>query len=84
VSKPTLYQRYHDGGGRAVNRAGVAAVVVETATVTVKADALRDLVPAPGDFYRDASGGWWEVKTVGPLADGSYPLACERWKDGAA
>lgn len=69
--------------------AGVEAVVkpgddatAQNVTWDVRASSLGGVTPRAGDRCRGTDGIWWTVKNVGALADGSYPLLCEREEGG--
>lgn len=85
-----LYQRRAASGGVRQQVAGVRANLKpgddakgNAATWLVAADTIGDLVPQPNaDRMRGTDGVWWEVKEVGPLADGHYPCKCDRVAEG--
>ncbi len=49
-----------------------------TATIAFDPKHIGNAPPAVGDRYSDATGQWWLVRSVGAVANGLYPCACQK------
>lgn len=79
----TVYHRLTPDGKLHEQFAGLTFAPAGDNAFTVPAADLAGLTPRPGDRLRTADGKWRTVASVGPLADGKYPLTCEPEGGGA-